>query len=121
MGETTNPTYTAPDGTYLDVQPAPADAPLGTVVLDVSGKPIRLAPMAVVSVIDLLAAPEPGTTLLISLGEDDDSPLLAFYVEEHGIDVHRTLDGRTTHQVTIPLARAYVTACEISAIGTRCA
>ncbi|WP_276615396.1 hypothetical protein [Nonomuraea basaltis] len=42
-------------------------------------------------------------------------------MEEYGIDVHRTLDGRTTHEVTLPLDRAYVTACEISAVGTGCA
>jgi hypothetical protein len=97
------PIYAGPDGSYLDVLPAADDARYGSIVLDVSGQPIPLAPMAALWVIDLLSTPEPGLpSLVIALGEDDDSPLLTFFVEDGGIDVHRTLDGRTTHRVMIP-------------------
>ncbi|TYB71206.1 hypothetical protein FXF51_01860 [Nonomuraea sp. PA05] len=113
------PIYAGPDGTFLDVRAAADDARYGSIVLDVSGQPIPLAPMAALWVIDLLSTPKPGVpSLVIALGDEDDSPLLTFFVEEGGIDVHRTLDGRTTHRVMIPFGHLPVVVACMYRMGT---
>jgi hypothetical protein len=120
MSDTQTPTYAGADGTYLDVLPAPDDAQYGSVVLDVSGQPVTIAPLAVVRVSDFLQAPQPGVELRILFGDDDDSPVLTFSLEEHGIEVRHTLADRIIALMTIARDWAYVIGATIVAVGTGC-
>ncbi|MEV1003442.1 hypothetical protein [Nonomuraea sp. NPDC050202] len=119
MSDTHTPTYAGPDGTYLDARPGPDYAQYGSVVLDVSGWRTTLDPLGVFHVIDLLSGPLTfGSSVTFTLGEDPETVLLSFCVEEHGINVRITAGEQVTHQVTIPPGDAPTSAARIRFAGT---
>ncbi|MEV0236910.1 hypothetical protein [Nonomuraea sp. NPDC050786] len=116
MRDTTNPTYSGPDGTYLDVRPAPARAPEGAVLLNVSGHAFGLKHIVIVKLVDLLAGRSRGRELHVAISEDA-VLILRVVVSMEGADFAVFNDGTPTHQVFVPAEHGLGVASQIAVAG----